>query len=138
MNIAQVGAHRQQPKEGAQDVFALRDPRHRFHVGGMPGKERRHHGARPNRSGHRPQNSKKQQRVGQMEKQAREMMAGRQQAVQPAIQHVRKPGERMPVHGPTRGQRPSHAFRRQSLPHLGVFRHVNRVIVIDELAVDHR
>jgi len=65
-----------------------------------------------------------------MQHDAREMVPPRAQTEELAVEHVRNPGQRMPVGGVTRSQSPAHALARQARLDVRVVEHVGRVIVV--------
>ena len=65
----------------------------------MPGEQRGHKGAGPQRIRQPEQQHEKQERVGRVKQDVDAMMRAGVQAEQLAVQHVRKPGQRMPVAG---------------------------------------
>ena len=68
-----------------------------------------------------------------MKQQAGEMMAGRIEAIDRAIRHVRDPGQRMPIAGVAALQCPEHAGPREAAINMGVVENVFSIINVDEL-----
>ena len=82
------------------------------------------------------ENEKEQNRIGRVQQQAGGVMPARVQAEELAIEHVREPGERMPVGGPRGHKRPPDVLRRQSAPHMRIFRDVILVVLGDEIVFE--
>ena len=57
------------------------------------------------------------------------------QAKELAVQHVRNPGERVPVAGVARGQSPLQPLRGEPLPDVQVAGGVKGIVVVDEIEV---
>jgi len=128
-----VGTHRKDPEKAAEDVFPFRDPGDRFHVKGVNGKEGCHERACPGRVRHERQDDKKQKPAGRMDQHTCPVMPAGIQTVKLAVQHVRQPDRRLPETGVDVRERPHDPFRRETAPNLAVVRHVDLVIVIDEI-----
>jgi hypothetical protein len=79
------------------------------------------------------QRQQQQHRIGAVKEQVGEMMPARVHPVQFAIEHVREPGQRMPVAGVTGAESPRHSARGPALRHHLVFGDVILIVVIDEL-----
>jgi hypothetical protein len=69
-----------------------------------------------------------------MDKHAGEVVAGRFETEDLAIQHVRNPGERVPVAGVYALECPQRIL--QTLPNVGITRHIFRFILSDEIVVE--
>src|SRR5882762_5686446 len=74
-HVSQIKPERQQAKEGAEDILALRYPGDRFDVHGMQGEESSDEPAAPNCAGHRTKQSKQQQAIGGVKQKIGEMMS---------------------------------------------------------------
>ena len=106
------GQHEEQP---AQDVLALGHPGDRFDPQGMDREDRRHPGAGPECPGHPPQGQEQEDRRGGVQEHVGQMMAAGLQVIKLAVQHVREPGQRVPVGGVERGDRPGDSLAGQAL-----------------------
>ena len=76
---------------------------------------------------------KEQQRVNGVEQNVGKMRPSRIQPVHGAIQHVRNPGQRMPIAGVSRDKGPLDSINGDPLPHDLIVEDVVVVIVIEEL-----
>ena len=103
----------------------------------MDRKDGRDKRASPKGAGHLPQNQKKCDHRRGVEKDIGEMMSGGIQSVKLAVQHVGKPGQRMPVVGMNAGESPNYPLQRQTPGNLRVFIHIIIVVIVNEL-VNHR
>ncbi len=102
----------------------------------MDRKDRRHESAPPQEAGHLKQDQKKQNRRRRVEQHIRQVMSGRIQPVKLAIQHMRKPGERMPIGRMQMGKGPDDASSRQTARDVRILKDVIAVIKIDELMMN--
>ena len=131
-HVARVGPHRQQPEERAQQILALRHPRHRVHLQRMQGEQRRQDRAPPKRPRHPPEHQEDQDRIERVKQQVDQVMARRLQPEQLAVQHVGNPGQRMPVGllavQPSKG--PTQALPRQPGLNLRIVGDIIRIVVI--------
>src|SRR5437016_3361749 len=82
-----------------------------------------------------PEQCEKQQRVYEVEKGVREVMASGVETKESAIQHVRKPGEWVPIVGVNVCKCPMNAFPTETGLNAQVKRNVVRVIEVDEIVV---
>jgi hypothetical protein len=98
----------------------------------MPGKESCHERASPDRAGHAIQNQKKEEDAGDVQQNVCQVMPGWLQAVKLAIQHVRKPGQWMPVAG-MEPKCPDQAVAGQASLNVRILRHIFLVIVGEEV-----
>ena len=135
LDIADVSPEREEAKEGAEDILAFGDPGDGFDVERVPGKKGGDEGAAPAGAGHAAQDGEKQQRVGEVQSQAGRMMAAGIECEQLAIEHVREPGQRMPISGMRGRECPAEARQGQALAHHQVIGDVFGVVIIDETAV---
>ena len=104
----------------------------------MPGEQRSDKRRRP-QGIREPQQQRKQQRgVGRVEQHVDEMMRAGIGAEQFAIQHVREPGERMPVRRVETRERPAEAVPRQAGQHGMIFGDVFLVVEIHEAVMHDR
>lgn len=67
-----------------------------------------------------------------MDNDIRKMMAGRIETIKLAVDHVRNPGERMPVAGMDMDEGPADAARRKAATDLRILEDVIAVIKVDE------
>ena len=109
----------------------------------MDGEEDGHEGAGPEIVCHPPQHQEQQDRGGGVQQHIREMVAAGVQPVELAVQHVGKPGKRVPVVGVRAGEGPGNAIKAKTVLHVLVFVYVEVVIQVDEvvrngLTEDHR
>ena len=111
----------------------------------MNREDRRHPGAGPERPGHPPQGQKQEDRRGGVQEHVGQMMAAGLQAIKLAVQHVREPGQRMPVAGVVRGERPGDSLAGQAPADVPVLVDVIVVVEVDEVVAgrlaedgDHR
>ena len=103
----------------------------------MEGKEGGDEGAAPEGAGHSVEEQKEKERVGDVEAEAGEMMAGRAQAVELHIQHVGEPGQRVPVGRVAGGESPPEALECQPGLDMEVFRDVIGIVKGDEPAAEN-
>src|SRR3954471_5977140 len=101
----------------------------------MDRKKRCYQRSRPERAGHLPEKEEQQDCVEGVDENAGEMMPPRIQTVELAIDHVRDPGEGMPVRRMEMGESPKNAFESQAARDLGVLRHVFEVVVVNEAVI---
>ena len=102
----------------------------------MNGKERGHQRAAPDRSGHGAENYKDKNRVRSMEEHTRQVVPSRLQTEQLAIEHVRHPGERMPVGNRHCCEGPSNVAPGQTLVNARILPDVSAVIIVDEIMLE--
>jgi len=136
--ISRIRPQRQQKEERAQHVLALRDPGDGFHMQRVQSKQRGHQRAAPDGAGQALPQAEQQEGVGQVQQHAREVMAPRLQPIKLAIEHVRKPRQRMPVAGMETLARPREVFQGQPGLNPRVAADVVRVVVIDEAELEDR
>src|ERR1700722_2992272 len=137
LHVAGVGPERQQPEESAEHIFTLRDPRRHLDVEGMPREKGGDRGAAPESAGQLAQYQEDQHRVEGVKDKACGMMAARMQAVNLAIQRVRKPGQRLPDLALAGLESPSERTC-QTLVDVGIVDYVGRVIVADKTEIERR
>ena len=133
LGVAGIGPERQQPEQGAQHVLALRDPGDRLDVQRMKREKRGRERARPARPGHPLQDPEEQDAVCGVQEQARQMMEARVQAEELAIEHVREPGQRVPVGRVAGREGPPHPLETEPRSDVEIFDDVLRIVVEDEL-----
>ena len=102
----------------------------------MEGEERRDDRAAPCGSGDSLKKQEKKQGVRDMDQHVHEQVPAGIQTKELAVQHMREPGERMPVGGVKRGEGPGNSVQRQAAGDHGIVPDVKRVIEIDELVTD--
>ena len=134
-HVLHVGPNRKQREQGAQNILALGNPRHRLHVERMNGKNRRDECA-PGRSFTRAiENPEQQYGIQNVEKHTRDVVPARIKTVDLRIQHMREPCQRMPVRLELSGQRPDDALRGQAGGYVRVLINVIGVVKINETVV---
>ena len=104
----------------------------------MKGEQGRDHRAGPRRLGHALEKQEQQDGVGQMQGHARQMMAGGIHSIELKIQHVGNPGQRMPVAGVARRQRPKKAGPTQGALDVRVGGDVSGIVVGDKSGAPNR
>jgi hypothetical protein len=87
----------------------------------------------PERSGHLYEHEKQQHHTGRVQQHVREAVAAGVPPVQLTIEHVRKPGERMPIIGVIACERPCHPLKREAADDLRIIVNIIRVIVVHEV-----
>ena len=101
-------------------------------------KEAGHNRTPPNSAGPLLQNKKQQQRVGCMEQKIDKVMAERPQAKELDIQHMREPGQWMPIAGVASLESPKEIVPGQSAVHMRIHRDVAVVVQVGEAGVKDR
>jgi hypothetical protein len=105
-DVSHIRAQGEQPKEGAEDIFAFGDPGDRFDVQGMQGKESGDQRTQPELRGQAVQEEQEKQGVGNMEQHTGQVVAGGIESVELAVEHVGEPGQGVPIVGIDRGECP--------------------------------
>ncbi len=136
--IAGVVPQGQQAEQCADHVLALGNPRYRFHVQRMQGKQPGHDGARACRTGEAPPHREYEPHIKEMDDETHQMMRAGVDAEQLHVEHVRDPGERVPVRGLVRRERPSESGGRDASQDVRVVRHVGWVVPGQESEVPYR
>ena len=77
----------------------------------MKRKQRSNDGAGPNGTGEALQNQEQEHSIGNVQNQADKVMGARVLIEQTAIDHVRNPGQRMPIAGEPGGERPRNVLQ---------------------------
>ncbi len=72
--IESIGQQGEEAEERAQDILPFGHPGHRLHMKRVPGKQRCHQGAGPERAGHPAQERKQHQRVRQVQEYVGQVM----------------------------------------------------------------
>ena len=127
-----IGRQCGHPEERGQDVFALRDPRHRFDVQRVQGKHGRHKGTAPDRRRHARQQQEQHHRAQRVNHHVDDVMSSGGHAKQGHVQHVGEPGQWMPVRRVPGGEGPPDTVQRQSALHVRVFGDVGGIVELDE------
>ena len=141
--MTHVRDQRKQSEKGRERVFAFRGPCDRLHVQRMQREQRRHDRTRPDTAspartaGCATQKPKNQHDIRTMEQRIHEQMPARVQAEQLTVDHVRDPGQRMPVRGVKTGERLRDTGQGQAAIYHRVFGDVIGIIEIDKLMTDH-
>ena len=102
----------------------------------MNGKQGRHQRAAPDRSGHGAESYKDKNCVRSMEENTRQVVPSRSQTEQLAIEHVRHPGERMPVGNRHRCEGPSNVAPGQTLMNARILPDVSAVIIVNKFMLE--
>ena len=84
------------------------------------------------------EHKEKKNGIGQMEGQADQVLRPRVRPKDLAVQHVREPGERMPITGVTAGKCPRNIFQIQAAQDVRIGSDIIRIIVINEIVPTHR
>ena len=132
LHISQIEQHRQQPEKSAEHVLAFGNPRDGFDVQRMPGEQRRHKRAAPERAGHFFQHRQQQQRICRVQKQVRQVKPAGPEPVELRIEHQGNPGQRMPVACVAGRKRPRDASGRQPAFDVLIVGDVIEIVVIDK------
>ena len=103
----------------------------------MQGEERRDDRASPPGSGDSFEKQEKKQGVRNMNERVHEQMPTGIETKELAVEHMREPGERMPVRGVKSSESPGNPFQRQAAADHGIVPDVKIVIQADELMTDH-
>ena len=99
----------------------------------MDRKHRRHKRAAPQKPCHPPQDQEKQDHRRCVEQDIGKMMAAGVQSVKLAVQHMGKPGQRVPVEAVDMGKRPAKSLPGQTLLNDRVLIHIHVVVVSDKV-----
>ncbi len=120
-------------EEGAQEILALDDPGHRLHAQRVDGEEQRACEGVRARETQALEKRQHEQRVGRVPGRVLQLVPGGTQTEEPDIQHVREPGQRVPVGRREARERPAHVFPREPGQHVLVVRQIGARVVLDEL-----
>jgi hypothetical protein len=123
----------QQQEKRAQNVLALRHPRHRLDVQGMCSEERGDDAAAPERAGGETQPEEEQHGIEDVKEHAHEQVRTGIGAEERDVELVRQPRHRVPVGGVNARKGPANAGRGQAAEDVGIVGDVERIVVIDEL-----
>ena len=136
--VACVGQEHPEEEHAAQHILALGDPGHRLDPQRVNREDERHEGAAPPHPGQRRQCSIAEQRRQGVQEHADQVMLARVQAEDLAVQHVRKPGERVPVGRVGLGEGPDDAVGAEAVAYARVLGDVGAVVVgLEEAMVGH-
>ena len=139
VRVGRVGPQRQQEEQAAEHVFPLGDPGDRLGPQGMEPEEDGHQQARPQRGSHPPQGQEEHEHVDGVDQDVREVVApGMLQAFRAedlAVEHVREPGQRMPVVVFQAREGPGDRIPGQALGDVLVVVDVAVVVEIDEAEI---
>ena len=141
--VGQVGMAGQEPERRAEDVLALRSPRHRLDVERVQAEERPGERRRPERGpseepGDAPREPEDEEHVEHVERQVDEMVREGRLASQRPDHLVAVPGERHPVGAVEGGPGPGECSRREAAVHDRVLDDERRVVVAHEVVADDR
>ena len=134
-DVANISPKGKGPEKGAQHPFPVCHPCDGLHVQRVQGEEGGDEGAAPEMTCHFFQGEKEQQSAGDVEKNIGEMGARRVQPIDLAVDHMRQPGQRVPVAHVIERKRPNEAFGRQALFDRGITRDIEWVVEVDEFEV---
>jgi len=124
LRVAGIGYQREQTEAAAEHILALGHPGHRFDAQRVESEQRRHQQAPPRRASHQSQPHEDQRGVERVQQHAGQVMSPRVQTEHLAIQHVREPGDGMPVAGVVSAKCPPGIPQGQSAGHGRVILHV--------------
>ena len=102
----------------------------------MDGENRRHPRAGPERSRHPPQRQEQDDRGGGVQEHVGQVVATGLQSVEIAVQHVREPGQRVPVERLVRGDCPGDCLTGQAVLDVCVVEDVVIVVEVDDVVAD--
>ena len=136
-----IGGQEQEKQQPAQQVFTFSHPGHRFGPQRVDGEDRGHEGAHPQLPRQLPQDQQQQACRGGVQGDVGEMMPAGPQLIDLAVEHVRDPGQRMPVRAVEMREGPAHARPGKPCANRGIVVDVHIVINIhpvegDRLAED--
>ena len=103
----------------------------------MPRKQRRYRRTPPRRFGHAVQNQEQEHRGGDVQQNAGQVMSPGSGCVDLAVQHVRQPGQRMPV-ARVKTKRPDQASPSQAGLHQRIIRHILLIIILNKTVTQRR
>src|ERR1039458_3831842 len=131
-NVPGIRPNRQQEEERAEDVLALGSPSHRFDVQRMQGKQCRHQGTSPQRAGHAPQQQEEHKGISDVKAHTHQVGSSGLEAEELTVQHMGKPGQRMPVAGVAGLKGPNNILPLQPALNMRILRDIIRVVIIDK------
>ena len=135
-HVAEVEPEREQPEERAQEILAFGRPGHRFHVQRVQREERRHGAALPEAPSFR--RSKKRIRAFTVcKRRPTRWWPPGVQTEKLNVDHMRQPGERVPVVDVGGGKGPDKAVQGQPPPDDRIIGDIVVVIEADEAVIDH-
>ena len=140
VRVGRVGPQGQEEEQAAEHVFPLGDPGHRLGPQGMQPEEDGHQQARPQGGSHPPQGHEEHEHVDGVDEDAREVVAPGMllkafRAEDLAVEHVREPGQRMPVVVFQAREGPGDRVPSQALVDVFVVIDVAVVVKIDEAEI---
>ena len=130
--VTRVRREREHPEQAGQHVLPLRDPRDGLDPERVQREYRGDERAPPRGPGHAGEHLEEERGARRVEQDAGRMMAGRRQPEELSVEHVREPGERVPVGRVGCGERPGDTGPRKARPDVHVLGHVFGVVVVDE------
>ncbi len=134
-HVEGVSSHGEHPEEGGEDVLSFRHPGHGLHMEGMEGEEGGHEGAWPEGAGHPVEDQEQQDRIDDVKEDIDQMVPSGFQPEELNVQHVGKPGQRVPVAGMGGGEGPGDALETQPRPNMRILGHIIYVIVVDKIII---
>ena len=102
----------------------------------MDGEDSGHQGTGPERRGHLPQGEEQEDGGGRMEQHAAQVMAPGGLLIDLPVEHVRQPGERMPVGGVEMAEGPDHVLPAQAAGDVRVAIDILVVVKVHEAVPD--
>src|SRR5207245_7374768 len=139
--ITNVYAKRQQEEHTAEHIFALRNPRDRFHMQRMNRKERGNKSTWPDTASparttrHLAKHEKEQDDSNHVQHNIGEMMSAGIEPKELAIEHVGDRRQRMPVSRVAMRERRNNSGQREAAGYDRVFIDVNVIVEINEFMV---
>ena len=113
-DILAIGPQREHKKQPAEHVAPLGHPGDRLDMQGMKGEQCRHQRAGPKPCGHPPQDQKQRHRRSSVQQEVGQVVSGRIQAIELAVEHVGKHRERIPLAQRTVGESPGNSRQRKA------------------------
>ena len=92
-----------------------------------------HNPTAPHLARHPSEQKEYQQAIDQVEKYTGHMMPAWTHSEEFNIQHVRQPGNRVPIAGTGRPEGPDDAFFAQPLTHIGILCHIFIIVITDKI-----
>ena len=103
----------------------------------VDGEERRDERAPPGGAGHGGEDQEQERRVRRVQRRVDEVVRARVEPEELDVEHMREPGDRVPVGHLQRRERPADPSPGQATPHHGVVGHVPVVVEEEEVVTGH-
>jgi len=129
---------REQAEQRAEQVLALRDPRHRLDVLRVEREQQRGRSARALPCSEARQQREHERRAERVQQGVLQVRRGSARAEQAHVDHVREPGERVPIAGVEGGEGPGHAVEREPARDVRIAGDVLLVVEAQERERAHR